>query len=66
MAVVYLNGAEIARSNMPNGTINYLTTASNQIGGNNEIALQTFNIFAFLENGMNVISVEIHQFESES
>ena len=65
-AVVYLNGEEIARSNLPNGTIDYLTTASNQIGGNDEEDLQSFNISAFLESGINVISAEIHQFESES
>src|SRR5438105_2239754 len=35
-AVIYLNGVEVFRSNMPNGLIDYLTFASLVIGGTDE------------------------------
>src|SRR5437868_9771988 len=35
-AVVYLNGVEVFRSNMPAGNINYLTYASSVVGGSAE------------------------------
>lgn len=58
-AVVYLNGSEIFRHNMPAGTINYDTLASaaleNQIVSGNIIAASN------LHNGINTIAVEIHQ-----
>jgi hypothetical protein len=62
-AVVYLNGSELKRSNMPEGTmIGYLTLASSTVGGSDE---DTF--FGFypdsgdLKYGTNVLAVEIHQ-----
>ena len=35
-AVIYVNGQEVARSNMPTGTINYQTLAATGIGGDDE------------------------------
>ena len=35
-AVVYLNGVEVFRSNMPSGTISYTTLASSAVGGTDE------------------------------
>ena len=61
-AVVYLNGQEIARSNMPGGDIDYQTRASSTVGGATE---STFFEFAvdpgLLHEGTNVLAVEIHQ-----
>jgi len=59
-AVIYLNGTEIARcDNMPEGTIDYLTTALTWIEG------ETFIEFSvdpnLLVDGNNVIAVEVHQ-----
>ena len=34
--VVYLNGTEVFRSNLPTGTIAYTTLASTAIGGGDE------------------------------
>lgn len=61
-AVVYINGVEAFRSNMPEGDINYLTPARTAIGGSaedkyNEIAVDPDLLVA----GNNVIAVEIHQ-----
>ena len=63
-AVVYLNGTEVFRSNMPtNGAIIYTTLASSTVGGGDE----TTNFFAtavspgLLAAGTNLLAVEIHQ-----
>ena len=61
-AVVYLNGQEIVRSNMPAGTIGYTTLAPETIGGADESTFASFAINpALLVSGTNVIAVEIHQ-----
>lgn len=58
-AVVYVNGTEVFRSNMPGGTIGYQTLASSAIDDN------TFYSAAIspslLVNGANVVAVEVHQ-----
>lgn len=61
-AVVYLNGVEVARSNMPSGAVNSLTRASSAVGGAEE---STFFVFTApagaLVSGENTLAVEIHQ-----
>ncbi len=64
--VIYHNGVEILRSNMPTGNIDYLTAASTSIGGTAESALNEFLIDLPLLNGANVIAAEIHQFNGQS
>jgi len=61
-AVVYLNGTEIYRSNMPTGTITSTTLASTPIGNAAEYTWYGTTINpALLAAGSNVIAVEIHQ-----
>ncbi len=61
-AVVYLNGVEVWRSNMPGGTVGHLTPASVAIGGVDEATfVQTTISPALLVNGTNVLAVELHQ-----
>ena len=61
-AVVYLNGTEILRDNMPTGAIAYTTLAPVAVGGSDETKYFEFNISpAFLVSGTNVLAVEIHQ-----
>jgi hypothetical protein len=61
--VVYLNGVEIFRSNMPTGAVNYTTVALTSVGGADE----TSNFYSAtitgppLVEGLNVVAVEIHQ-----
>ncbi|MGP0584272.1 PA14 domain-containing protein, partial [Paenibacillus timonensis] len=59
-AVIYLNGQEVYRANLPVGAVAYNTTASNAVGDDrNE---ETFQIDpALLTNGINVIAAEVHQ-----
>ena len=62
-AVVYLNGAEVFRSNMPTGAINSATLATNAVSGADETTLFQNAALdpARLVNGTNLIAVEIHQ-----
>ncbi|MCK5000066.1 MAG: lamin tail domain-containing protein, partial [Anaerohalosphaera sp.] len=62
-AIVYLNGTEIYRSNMPAGPVGYLTPASNVTRGGAE---STFNAITAIDtdllvSGDNNITVEVHQ-----
>ncbi len=60
--VVYLNGTEIYRSNLPGGPIGFQTLAPVSIGGADESAWNAAPIDpGGLINGENVIAVEIHQ-----
>ncbi len=59
-AVVYLNGVEIARSNMPSGTITATTYSSSTINDESIIYQYTVSV-APLKTGTNVLAVEIHQ-----
>ena len=59
--MVYINGTEVYRSNMPTGTIAYTTKASSE-ATDNGTAIQTTTLGAgSLITGNNVIAVEIHQ-----
>lgn len=60
-AVVYLNGTEVARSNMPTGAVTSSTLASLAIAGTDETTYVSIPISGQLYNGTNVIAVEIHQ-----
>lgn len=61
-AVVYINGQEVYRSNMPSGTISYTTLASTTADGSSEKNYISANIgTSMLVNGTNVIAVEVHQ-----
>ena len=66
-AVVYLNGSEVHRSNMPGGTIDYLTLAASAIGGSAEDAMETVPLDPLdIDAGQNVLAVEIHQWSVTS
>lgn len=66
-AVVYLNGIEVARTNMPTGTIKSATAASGAIDSLLESSYYSFGIDPkLLVAGNNTISVEIHQATASS
>jgi len=66
-AVVYLNGTEVWRSNMPSGTIGHTTLASSSVGGTAEsqVFSQTLPTNALVP-GTNVIAVELHDTSGSS
>jgi hypothetical protein len=56
-AVIYINGTEVDRVNMGSGTIDYQTIAASNSGDNSS---HTNTISNVLQQGNNVISVELH------
>ena len=46
---------------MPQGTINYLTTASSNIGGTDEQKFNLTQVNTILNSGTHIIAVEVHQ-----
>ena len=65
-AVVYINGVEVFRSNMPAISISYTTLASGNAADNgNTPQFKSLNI-SQLQQGTNVITVEIHQYDKAS
>lgn len=66
-AVVYLNGEEVYRVNLPEGPILYDTWAASTVGGLGEAALlDTWLDPADFVAGTNTIAVEIHQADFDS
>ncbi len=67
-AVIYVNGVEAARLNMPAGTITYSTFAA-AVAGDDGATTFTVNVNPYtlgqgnnvLVNGTNVVAVEVHQ-----
>ncbi|QDT45860.1 hypothetical protein Pan241w_59880 [Gimesia alba] len=60
--VVYLNGKEIARNNLPAGQVTAETTAIKAIGGVLERLYQRFTVSTDnLVSGTNLLAVEVHQ-----
>jgi hypothetical protein len=59
-AVVYLNGAEVFRSNMPTGAVNSMTFAAQVAAEDNFPRARRVNP-QLLVPGANVIAVEVHQ-----
>ena len=66
-AIVYVNGVEVKRINLPAGVIGATTLATLDVTGNREQAFFTFDVpKSFFQNGTNVIAVEVHQFAANS
>jgi hypothetical protein len=62
-AVVYINGVEVARSNMPTGPITRTTLASAAVDGVAETTANDAVIadFSMLVAGTNVVAVEVRE-----
>jgi hypothetical protein len=62
-AVLYLNGTEILRDNMPEGPITYSTWSSHIVGSPEQNTYFDFNLQLahLLREGENVLAAEIHQ-----
>jgi len=61
-AIVYLNGVEQFRVNMPDGTVNYSTYATEPVWGAGETSYFDYPIdLSDIVEGINYLAVEIHQ-----
>jgi hypothetical protein len=66
-AVVYLNGSEVFRTNMPSGTPTSTTKASATVAGGDESAFVGTEVSPNrLVTGTNVLAVEMHQVATTS
>ena len=64
-AIVYVNGTEVARRNLPASGVTDATTASVARGGSVENTVESTNIIAFrnaFHAGTNTLAVELHNF----
>ncbi|RZJ66750.1 MAG: DUF839 domain-containing protein [Flavobacterium sp.] len=59
--IIYVNGAEVLRSNMPAGTVGYNTFSAETIDGGAETAWNEYIVPNTLVDGENVIAIELHQ-----
>jgi hypothetical protein len=65
--IVYLNGTEIFRSNIPAGAVDYLTPAIGAVGGIDEVTFYSQPADpSLLVAGNNVVAAEIHQANATS
>ncbi|MFS0723053.1 GH92 family glycosyl hydrolase [Paenibacillus sp. 1P07SE] len=64
-AIVYLNGHEIIRTNMPNGPVGYNTWANATVGNERNWLPYTIDKSLLVE-GTNVIAAEVHQVNGTS
>ncbi|RZJ71571.1 alkaline phosphatase PhoX [Flavobacterium sp.] len=64
--VIYVNGVEAIRSNMPTGMIAYNMYSAETIDGAAETAWNDYVIPNLLTNGQNVIAIELHQRSASS
>jgi hypothetical protein len=61
-AIVYLNGTEVVRDNLPATGVDYTTLTLTSVNGDAESTFYSFAIpVTLLQNGDNVLAVEIHQ-----
>jgi hypothetical protein len=66
-AVVYLNGVEVARSNMPAGAVTATTPASSDVSGTAEKTFVSLPVsVSGLVAGTNVLAVEVHNVTSST
>ncbi|MCP5535810.1 MAG: lamin tail domain-containing protein [Akkermansiaceae bacterium] len=66
-AVVYVNGVEVWRNQMPEGEITHQTLASTTASGSNESSFHAFTIPADkFVTGVNTIAVSVHQYAANS
>jgi hypothetical protein len=62
-AIIYVNGQELGRSNMPTGTVSNLMVASS---ANNGVSATFAVPMSMLKEGANLIAVEVHQYLANS
>ncbi|MEJ7625933.1 MAG: alkaline phosphatase D family protein [Ferruginibacter sp.] len=62
-AIVYINGTEVFRTNMPADPITYSTLASSNVDAPQETQIYSTSLLTLpvLKTGANVIAVEVHQ-----
>ncbi len=66
-AIVYINGLEVARSNMPSGPVDATTRAAATVSGADETTFFEYPVNkSVLVEGDNLVAVEVHQINNTS
>ena len=66
-AIVYINGVEVLRNNMPDGTVDYLTHSAAIVDGADEKRFFEFQLpKSVFQNGLNRIAIEMHNRDGQS
>ncbi len=66
-ALIYINGTQVLRRNLPTGTIDSNTLATRAVEGMNELVKYSYDVpKSALRNGKNVIAAEIHNIQNKS
>lgn len=66
-AIIYLNGAEVVRQNLPAGAVDFKTLTTASLSGTAENTFTTHRIAAtHLVAGLNLVAVEVHQSAANS
>ncbi|QXC59138.1 hypothetical protein KSP35_12005 [Aquihabitans sp. G128] len=66
-AVLYVNGVEAGRTNLPTGAISAATPASAYVGGAEDLRTKTYEVpGSLLKAGRNTIAVEVHGWRAAS
>jgi hypothetical protein len=60
-AIVYFNGVEVFRSNLPTGAVSYVTFAQSSVADDGTFWIPVDLPARALRNGTNVVAVEVHQ-----
>lgn len=66
-AIVYINGYEVLRDNMPSSSVSYTTVASSPVTGDNQFKYYPYilsNVLMVI--GKNVVAAEVHQASPDS
>lgn len=63
--IVYVNGKEVARDNMPSGNVTYNSVATSYAVNNPNTGKMTIPA-SYIKNGTNVIAVEVHNNQASS
>lgn len=64
--IVYVNGTEAFRSNMPSGAINYTTWASTNVPDDGQTIITTTVPATTFSTGTNIIAAELHNRDASS
>jgi hypothetical protein len=66
-AIVFINGREVHRVNLPGGVVSHRTVATREVQGAEELAFIPVKLSpAILNEGQNIVAVEVHPYSVKS
>ena len=65
-AIVYLNGVEVLRSNMPDGSVTHSDFAAATVANESDLVVAQIDPSLLIEDDDNILAVEVHQANANS